>query len=36
LLERQPIAQEFRGYELEDLAVVRGYFLLVPVGEPAS
>jgi hypothetical protein len=36
LLQRQPIAQEFRGYELEDLAVVRGYFLLVPVGEPAS
>lgn len=30
LLRRQPIAMEFGGFEAEDLAIVRGYFILTP------
>ncbi len=30
LLRRQPIATEFSGAEAEDLAIVRGYFILLP------
>lgn len=30
LVERQPISSEFRGYEIDDLATVHGYFLLAP------
>lgn len=33
LLDRQPISDRFHGYAPEDLAIVRGYFLLVPADE---